>query len=214
MAAYIQRVDRMGYLIRFLSSIGLEMLAAGIVLVPLYSVLNRALFHNTRKSLIYCVFSFYLAAVYHLVGLPNVTYIRFEVNLNLIPFLGFFDGLQSSILNILLFVPLGVGMPILWEKFRSGKNTVLFGLGMSLAIEILQMFTFRATDVNDLMTNTLGTFLGWLLAGALIKAVPDIKRMGAETKTGELYLVCAVGFLVMFFVQPFLFSIIWDIVMH
>lgn len=204
----------MGYLISFFSSIGLEMLAAGIVLVPLYAALSRALFHNARKSLIYCVFSFYLAAVYALVGLPNVTYIRFEVNLNWIPFVGFLDDLKNGILNVLLFVPLGALLPLLWQKYRTVKDTVLFGFGMSLAIELLQMFTFRATDVNDLITNTMGTLLGWFLAGALMKAVPAVKRMGTETKAGELYLVCAATFLVMFFVQPFLFSIIWDIVMH
>lgn len=36
------------------------------------------------------------------------------------------------------------------------------GFFMSLTIEICQLFCFRATDVDDLIMNTLGAFLGYL----------------------------------------------------
>lgn len=32
---------------------------------------------------------------------------------------------------------------------------------MSLSIEIMQLFTFRATDIDDLIMNTMGAFAGY-----------------------------------------------------
>lgn len=190
----------------------LAVLAAAVILIPVYWIWNRTVFHNWKKTIFYCIFSFYLAAVYDLVGMPNITYIRFELNLNLIPIVGFIDDLKNSILNVLLFVPLGVMLPILWRKYREPKAAVLFGFGMSLAIEILQIFTFRATDINDLITNTLGTILGFAFAGVLMKKVAAVRDAFNGQKPKELYLVCAVVFTVMFFVQPFIFSFLWDLI--
>lgn len=188
----------------------LEILAAAVFLVPVYWFR----FRDVRKCVIYCLFSFYLVAVYSLVGLPTVLYSRFEINLNLIPFLGMIADWKNCILNVLLFVPLGVLLPMVWEKFRTKRNTVLFGLGMSLAVEVFQMFTFRATDVNDLITNVTGAFLGYLLSQWLMKRFPILRNTAGEMKTGELYAACAIVVAVMFFPQPFLSAALWEIFAH
>ena len=61
-----------------------DVVPAAIVLVPLFAGLYFTAYkHNFRKSALYCVFCLYLAAVFSLVGIPNVTYIRPEINLNL-----------------------------------------------------------------------------------------------------------------------------------
>ena len=65
-----------------------DMLPGILILAPLYWVLNKAYFHDARKSFLYFIFSCYLSVVYVLVGMPNVTYIRPEINLNLIPIIG------------------------------------------------------------------------------------------------------------------------------
>ena len=59
-----------------------------------------------------------LSAVFVLVGIPNVTYFRPEVNLNLTPFKGMMQDLKHGILNVILFVPLGFLLPVLWQNFR------------------------------------------------------------------------------------------------
>lgn len=187
-----------------------DILPVAVVLVPAFFLLNKALFRNAGKSVRYCIFAFYLAAIYVLVGIPNITYLRFELNLNLLPFAGLIDDWKNSILNVLLFVPLGAMLPILWHPYRNPKNMVLFGFGMSLSIEILQIFTFRATDVNDLITNVFGTFLGFLFANGLMKKFPAVREMGRDGKTVELSIVFAVVFVVMFFLQPFLSAVLWD----
>ena len=173
-----------------------EFLPAALILIPLYWLLNKFKFHSGRKTALCWLFSCYLAAVYVLVGMPSVTYIRLELNLNIIPFLGMIDDLKNSILNVLLFVPLGLMLPMLWEKYRVKRNAVLFGFGLSLCIELAQIFTFRATDVNDLITNTLGTFLGCCAADLLPGPI------SGREKAGEAYLVCGITFAVMFFINP------------
>lgn len=40
---------------------------------------------------------------------------------------------------------------------------------MSLSIEILQLFTFRATDVDDLMMNTIGALVGYGIAKLILR---------------------------------------------
>ena len=186
-----------------------DLLPSVLILAPLYYILNRIYFHSSRKSFFYLAFSCYLSVIYVLVGLPNVTYIRPEVNLNLIPMVGMISDFKNSILNILLFVPLGAMLPILWNKFRIEKRTVFLGFCMSLSIELLQMLTFRATDVNDLITNTFGTILGFRFAKYLFKK-HNVETVGS---TGEAGMVVVIVFCVMFFVYPFVSSTLWNLIL-
>lgn len=186
-----------------------DILPGALLFIPIYWILNKVCFRNARKSFLYFLFSCYLSAIYVLVGMPNVTYIRPELNLNLVPIIGMLDDWKNSILNVLLFVPLGAALPILWNQFSQRKKTLLFGFCTSLAIELLQMLTFRATDVNDLITNTLGTLLGFLCTKCLLKK-HAIKEIGHHKEAG---IVIAIVLLVMFFVYPFVSSALWDLIL-
>ena len=187
----------------------IDLIPSALILAPVYLILNKVYFHNTGRSKSYYLFSCYLAVIYVLVGLPNVTYIRPELNLNLIPIIGMADDWKNSILNILLFVPLGAILPVLWNSYRQQKNTLLFGFGTSLAIELLQMLTFRATDVNDLITNTTGTYLGFLCAKYLLGKF----RISGTNETTEVGIVAATVLLPMFFIYPFASSALWNFVL-
>lgn len=191
----------------------IDILPAALLLAPAYLILNKAYFHNSRKSIFYFLFSCYLSVIYILVGLPNVTYIRPEPNMNLIPLVGIIDDWKNSILNVLLFVPMGMMLPILWSKFRQKKNTLLFGFGTSLTIELLQMLTFRVTDVNDLITNTLGTYLGFLFLQSVLHRSAKLKHMVNDGDSRELGILLAVVLIVMFFVYPFASSALWDLIL-
>ena len=187
----------------------LEAGIAAVILIPVFWILNRYRFRNPRRAVCYLVMSLYLAAVDAVVGLPSLLYIRFDRNINLVPFAYMFSDYRNSLLNVLLFVPLGFFLPVLWKRFRSFFWTALFGLGFSLAIELLQLLTFRATDVNDLMTNTAGTILGWCLGWLVLKLFPSIRP---SWKTRELAVVFGVTFGVMFLAQPFLSEVVWQLV--
>ena len=187
----------------------LEAGIAAIILIPTFWLLNRYCFRNSRRAVCYLMMSLYLAAVDAVVGLPSLLYIRFDQNINLVPFAYMFSDYRNSLLNVLLFVPLGFLLPVLWKRFRSLLWTGLFGLSFSLSIELLQLLTLRATDVNDLMTNTTGTILGWLLGRLVLRLFPSIRP---SWKTGELVIVFGVTFAVMFLAQPFLAEIIWNLI--
>lgn len=65
--------------------------------------------------------------------------------------------------NIIMFIPLGVLLPILFRKFRNGWVCVLTGFICSCSIEILQHITQTGyLQLDDVVTNTTGTLLGWL----------------------------------------------------
>ena len=177
---------------------GLEAGVAAVVLVPLFLVVNRFYFHDLGRTIGYLIFAVYLAGVDAVVGLPCITYIRLDFNYNFAPFLYMFSDYRSSLLNVLLFVPLGFFLPFFWKKFSS------------LLIELLQIFTFRATDVNDLITNTVGTVLGYLLARIVLKLFPGTEP---SARTKDVFLVCGMTFGVMFFVQPFLAALVWNWIM-
>ena len=66
-----------------------------------------------------------------------------------------------------MFLPFGFLLPVLWQSCRSWKTTTLASFATSALIELLQLFCFRATDVDDLLMNTLGALLGYLLAWAV-----------------------------------------------
>ncbi len=179
---------------------------AALILLPIFLLLDRKYFKNTRRSAWYFFLSVYLAGVYAVVGLPDVLYVRLDLNFNFIPFAYMFSDYANSLLNVLMFVPLGFFLPVLWVQFRNGFRAVFFGFSLSLAIEGLQIFTYRATDVNDLITNTTGTLVGWCIAALLIRFCP---KLADEGNLKDVYTVCAVSWGTMFFLQPFLAEAAW-----
>jgi hypothetical protein len=65
--------------------------------------------------------------------------------------------------NVLLFIPLGAGLTLLQFRVRS---VVLAGILISFAIESLQYLVIPGRDpsLSDLLTNTMGSWLGTALA--------------------------------------------------
>lgn len=92
----------------------------------------------------------------------------FNPTINLVPFK---DGIEiSSILNIIFFMPFGFLLPTLWRKYRTLWSTLYQGILFSLIIQISQMFVpHRATDINDLIMNTIGTICGWIIFNIMSK---------------------------------------------
>lgn len=89
-------------------------------------------------------------------------------NINLIPYgdSGNINGqldVRELVENILIFVPFGVYAGML-VKERSWWKVILAGAGFSLILETLQyVFAIGASDITDVINNTLGAALGMLL---------------------------------------------------
>ncbi|PFZ33167.1 VanZ family protein [Bacillus wiedmannii] len=71
--------------------------------------------------------------------------------------------------NILLLMPLGFLAPIIWDKFKKIKNTILLGLAISISIELLQLTESlfsgwgRITDIDDVVFNVIGSIVGYFI---------------------------------------------------
>ena len=161
----------------------IDKLAASIVAFPLIAlflfITDKERF--LRKWIKVLLFAVYMNAVLIIVGIPNVAYIRWDPTINWIPFHDFSSSnILGMVLNIIMLIPFGVFLPVYFAKFRKLLPTVLAGVIMSLTMEVLQLFTFRATDVDDLIMNTLGTLLGYFI-GALIVRRADKKEMECRT---------------------------------
>ena len=71
--------------------------------------------------------------------------------------------------NIAMFVPIGFFPALLWRGWRWWK-VLLLGLLTSCAIECIQFFIGRSTDIDDVILNTTGAVLGFGLY-ALLRAL-------------------------------------------
>ena len=192
-------------------SFAMEAVSAIITLFPAAILLYFTIFRNSgkKKLILLSLFALYLSAVFSVVGLPSVLYFTFQADLNYIPFVDILN--MTSVLNIILFIPLGFLLPTIWSDFRSLKKTVLVGFSLSLTIELLQLFTFRLTDVDDLITNTLGTALGYFLS-VLLSEKLRLKLPVSPAKREVLLLFVSV-FFVMATIQPLLLDGLWSILM-
>lgn len=70
--------------------------------------------------------------------------------------------------NVFLFVPLGFFIVFLSKKYWKLRS-ILIGMYVSVLIEVIQLFNHRGTDVDDVILNTIGYCIGWLLGILSIK---------------------------------------------
>lgn len=187
----------------------LEACVSAVFFIPTLVWLHRKRFHDLHKTIQYGIFAFYLSAIYSLAGLPQILYFSFDANCNFQPFLYMFSDWRSTGLNVLLFIPLGAMLPLLWADFRPLWKTLLAGFGISFFIETLQLFSLRATDVNDLITNSAGALLGYCVGRLLLRLFPRLTPSASE---GDFPLMCLLVFTIMFFLQPILFTAFWELI--
>lgn len=89
--------------------------------------------------------------------------------LNLRPFawVGTVDTLSQFIVekvpNVLLFVPLGFFLPIVFGGLRKFYRTVCVCFAVTFCVEFFQYFIGRSSDIDDIIMNLLGAVTGYLL---------------------------------------------------
>ncbi|MFK0191412.1 VanZ family protein [Kitasatospora sp. NPDC090308] len=77
------------------------------------------------------------------------------------------DALRQVGGNVLLGAPFGLLLPVLWPKARGLFRVLLATAALMLLVEAVQgaLLTGRAFDVDDIILNTSGAVLGYLLLG-------------------------------------------------
>lgn len=62
--------------------------------------------------------------------------------------------------NIVMFMPWGFGLTLLWKRRQRALSVVLCSLALTLFIETVQLFIGRSVDVDDVILNFAGSCLG------------------------------------------------------
>ena len=92
----------------------------------------------------------------------------FPFRVNLIPLVNLFDYDSARDIvwnvggNMALFIPTGMILPVVYKNLNSFGKVVSVGAFISLCTEIFQLpFASRASDIDDLILNTLGVAVGY-----------------------------------------------------
>ena len=110
---------------------------------------------------------------YNLVPLKEITrYFRYYRTLGMPLFLINIVG------NMVAFMPFGFFLPIISRRSRKWYNTVSFGLIFSLILETLQLiFKVVSFDVDDMLLNTVGAGLGFLVYRTVQRTRVKMRRI-------------------------------------
>ena len=126
---------------------------------------KKGIYLSPISFVLILVFMFYIYGVYHFTDAGTLyegLRYKFKLrnNLNFIPFSEEIDIL-GYLLNVLLFIPWGIILPLIWDKMECFVYVAAAGFSFSLLIEMSQLLNIRATDVDDLILNTAGAIVGF-----------------------------------------------------
>ena len=187
-------------------------------IITIYSLLCALIpcivyiYFKKKKSYIFfsILYVLYIWQIYDLTGIGSLSDILYSLssnseiikaNINLTPLTNITLGF---ILNIIMFIPLGFLLPFLWKKYQKLTPTLLFGFLFSLFIELSQLITLRATDIDDLIANTLGALIGYLIWKIYMK-IFNKSLENPNSKDAFLYIM--ISYLgTFFFYYPLLFG--------
>ena len=125
--------------------------------------------NNKTNKLINVLFIIYLIALFWILLFKfGVRFSYMENrNVNLTPFAKI--DVAEIILNVVIFVPLGIYAGVLFKRWGFVKKLFFFFL-ISLMFEGLQfIFRIGAFDITDIITNILGGIIGSLIFEAIEK---------------------------------------------
>ena len=189
-----------------ISDILIRSISGYVFIVPVLIFLKRkqSPFHICTTFLFY----YYLFGILTVTGIGYTSTMSCRPKISLIPFRDMISGPIDTILNVVLFVPLGFFLPLLYKKYYHVKTVVLTGFLFSLSVEIFQMFGWGSTDINDLITNTAGVCVGYWVYYLLSKVLPDNFRKKFQAKDAndmvEVFLLAIYTFIIMVTIQPWI----------
>ena len=161
-----------------------------IISIPIYILLLVVVILqkvSIKKIIIRSLFYFYIISILAVTIFPIPIQGLKEIGLygwgnnNFIPFVSILDisfndnlsitiKIKQIIGNIVLFIPMGFFIPLIWKCKKYFRKALLIGILCSLSIELLQYiisllleFNYKVTDVDDILLNTLGFIIGFFL---------------------------------------------------
>ena len=107
----------------------------------------------------------------------NINDLKYIRNINLIPFKAnnIVNGLKETIINLVLFIPLGMYLKYILKDKK--LISILIITGTSLLYEITQyILHIGVSDITDIIMNTLGGVIGIILVSITLLINSKTKR--------------------------------------
>lgn len=171
---------------------------AAILMAVVYGV-GTLLTRDAARRRRLAVFAALCGYVFVVLGLTNFSREAGDtfLQVNLVPFSAWSDGFgegslaafQLIVFNVLMFVPLGVLLPLLSQRMRGIGRVILCAFLFSLTIEAMQLhYATGIFELDDLFHNTMGAALGYALYALVTeKDVPRRRRMARVAGALGLY---------------------------
>lgn len=180
---------------------------ATIIFILIEGYKIRKNFESKKRLVVKITFFIYFLGVAYYTFFPmNISIYDSGFNFNTTPFTETIKvlnnnrgiGLYNVLGNIALLLPLGIFLPLLYKK---ANNIVIAGATIILStvsIEVLQIFTSsRIGDIDDIIFNTIGGIIGFLIYKIAIKLfvknksiIGDVqKKQGSILKSGMIFII-------------------------
>ena len=144
--------------------------------------------NKTVKTVLFILFVIYCAALAFVLFFPNLhRYSHGSRLYNIIPFATISELIGRLIegtinadivvrnigVNILLFVPMGAFLPVLFKKLRKFRWVILVCFSATVVAELIQfIFILGSFDVDDIILNTAGAAAGYGIVN-----IPALKKL-------------------------------------
>lgn len=124
----------------------------------------------------------FLAAAGRIKSMEGINLVPFHTICRIFRYFEWDAFLINIVGNIVMFMPWGFGLPLLWKANQSWGRILPMVLGITLFIEVSQLFIGRSVDVDDLLLNFAGGCLGAAAYFGLRRRCSWIADYGEESK--------------------------------
>ena len=132
--------------------------------------------------------------------LPSVFAVHIQ-KINIIPFAGFSQDFRGMIDNVIVFIPLGLLLGLVFKQ-NSFYQKLAFVVSLSIAVETLQfIFSIGVTDITDVITNVSGGIIGLVVYNF------GTKHGDSKTFDRAIASLCACLLVVALFLRFFVFRV-------
>lgn len=153
-----------------------------LVALPFYLLIRKPWMTWSKREAALAVFVLFMIGLLMLtIGIPGQSYA-----INLVPFrtiISYFRYYGASLFlvnfvgNIVMFMPWGFGLVLLWKRKQRLWSIIFHALALTVFIETAQLFVGRSVDVDDVILNFLGSCMGAGLYFLLRKLFPGIGKL-------------------------------------
>ena len=149
-----------------------------IIIVIIYSVYIWLYVYNGSESNKAIVYTMFVAYVFGYIYLTFLNRRIGQHTFRIDPFGDIFKSLKAGnipyepILNVMLYIPFGMTLPLLTTKEVCYKRAAIIGMLLSVFTETLQLITRRGEfATKDIIMNTLGAVIGLAIYKRILERI-------------------------------------------